>query len=291
MVTLRRVLLAMLLLPTLILAALPPELVPLFNAIRVKESASHPWSIYDNTAAKSYRLASRAEAEKLAKDLVSRGHNLDLGLFQLNWQWQQKRPGLTLDNVFDPVMNESVAQTVLAEFYATARTLYSNIDDAIRMAVGAYNNGKVRVHNPRYVNGVYRIAGLPHPYADEGGAAAVASAPPVRGAGPAEEDWGVASELSRWFKGAPSLAALLHLADDDMGDQATADDESPATLIAAVLAIALVAGLLILGLLLGLKLIPLLFGTAGLFAKRAALFAVLRMQRRIASETSRLARM
>jgi type IV secretion system protein VirB1 len=293
MVTLRRAVLGLLLaLPTLLLAALPPELVPYFAGIRARESAGYPWSIYDNTTAKSYRLPNRAAAEQLAKDLVARGHNLDLGLFQINWHWQQKRPSLTLDNVFDPAMNESVAETILGEFYVAARSVYSNAADAIRMAVGAYNNGKVRVHNPKYVNAVYQLAGQPQPYADAGDPGSLVARTPLPGTPHGTEDWGVGAELARWFTGAPSLAILL---DDARADSpADVDAASSTALLAALAAVAAVAVLLLLGgalLLVSIKLVPLAVGAVGLSAKRVALAAALRLHRRISSETARLARL
>jgi hypothetical protein len=158
--------------------AFPPELERFFAAIRVRESKGHPWSIYDNTAARSYRFNSRAEAEQKARELVAAGHNPDLGLYQLNWRYQGRRPGVSLDNVFDPSVQESVARVVLTEFYRAAQRVYLRVEDAIRMAVGAYNNGRIHLDNPRYVNAVYRIAGLPPPYASEapGTTTAVASA-------------------------------------------------------------------------------------------------------------------
>lgn len=282
--------LALLLVPGLLLA-FPVELEPFFQAIRQKESAGHPWSIFDNTAHRSYRLGSRTEAERVAVDLVARGHNLDLGLFQVNWYWQGRRPGLTLANVFDPVVNENIARTIFAEFYAASRAIHSNVDDAIRMAVGAYNNGKVRQHNPKYVNGVYRLARLPLPYADEGNSpivatsAATAAAP--KGAAPSSEN-DAGSELARWFKGNPSLALLLDWSDRDV----TGSPDTSASTALVMLAIAPLAAvvMLLLAIVILFKLAPVLLAAVGLFAKRAALFTAFRIGRRFSSELNRLVR-
>lgn len=291
---LARLLMAAVLLLPASLPALAPELEPFFQAIRQKESAGHPWAIFDNTTHRSYRPASRGEAEKLARELVARGHNLDLGLFQLNWHWQGRRPNLTLDNVFDPAVNEAVARTVLAEFHAAARAVHASAEEAIRMAVGAYNNGKVRAHNPGYVNGVFRLAGLAPPYAVTGdvarfGAASVAHA--GRTALDRDEDAAPA------FRMPAGLVALLDETDavpEPLADWLPVDTLSVDTLsvdtllLPLVVALAAIAALGVVALI-ALKLLPWLLLGAGGVAKRAVLLAALRVQQRIASQSARLA--
>jgi len=274
--------LLLLLMPAL-LPALAPELEPFFQAIRQKESAGHPWVIFDNTTHRSYRLASRTEAEKVARELVARGHNLDLGLFQLNWHWQGRRPNLTLDNVFDPAINEAVARTIFAEFYAAARAVHASTEDAIRMAVGAYNNGKVRAHNPGYVNGVFRLAGLAPPYSTTGDAPVRGPVPAVRPARGGDDEHGDAAPPFRLPAG---VVALLDETDDAV-EPPTSWLASDAVLLPAVLALVAV-GVLIASALVGLKLVPWLLADAGSVAKRALLLAALRAQQRLASQTTRL---
>lgn len=281
---------AALALPTVLLAALPAELVPFFAAIRAKESAGQPWAIFDNTTHQSFILPSRAVAEQKAHELIAKGHNLDLGLYQINWHWQRKRPNLTLANVFDPAVNASVAEIIFAEFYAAARAIHTNVDDAIRMAVGAYNNGKVRVHNPKYVNAVYRLASLAPPYANELDAGPVAQRGVLAASRRNEVELGKDSELARWFTGAPSLAILLDLADGDV-ERLDADTDAPATALPAALAAVAAVVVLLLGavlLVLSVKVLPFLAGTLGALAKRAAIAAALRLHRGIDAQTSRM---
>jgi type IV secretion system protein VirB1 len=280
--------------PTLLLA-LSPELDAVFIGIRKRESGGNPFAIFDNTTRKSYLFTNRGDAETKAQELVARGHNLDLGLYQLNWKWQGRRPGLTLQNVFDAALNEKMARTVLEEFYTAARALYPSRDEAVRMAVGAYNNGKVRVHNPTYVNGVYRLSGLAMPYGSEDlVAAAPRRAPAVavnRGVERAESD------LARAYRGDPRQATLSALSTPD-GDEALPMaeedfDDSGAEGMLALLSLVAVAMLVVLLLAL-LKLLPWVAGAAGAAAKRvalrAAMHAALAAQRRVASDTQRMAR-
>lgn len=140
---------------------LPEELVPYFNAIRQTESANYPWTIYDNTARKSYRLANRELAEAKAKELIALERDLDLGLMQLNCKFQCKRKGVTLDNIFDPEINVGIAKTVFMEFWTQARKVSTEFSTRIIATVGAYNNGKVTKPNSSYVEKVWRAMGKP----------------------------------------------------------------------------------------------------------------------------------
>ena len=142
-------------------ATLPAELEPYFAAIRQVESRGHPWSIFDNTARRSYQLGSRAEAESKARELIAYGHNLDLGVMQLNCRYQCQRPGVSVDNIFDPEVNVSVARVVFMEFWEQARRVSTEFLSRIIAAVGAYNNGRVLLPNPGYVQKVWRQMGRP----------------------------------------------------------------------------------------------------------------------------------
>jgi hypothetical protein len=140
---------------------LPSELEPYFNAIRMVESRNHPWSIFDNTTRQSYRLNTRAEAEAKAAELVKYGHNVDLGLMQLNCRYQCKRPGVSLDNIFDPQVNVNTARIIFLEFWEQARRISTEFNARIMAAVGAYNNGRVGTPNTSYVQKVWQQLGKP----------------------------------------------------------------------------------------------------------------------------------
>lgn len=142
-------------------ATLPAELEPYFNAIRMVESKNHPWSIYDNTSRQSYRLASRAEAEAKAAELIQYGHNVDLGLMQLNCKYQCKRPGVGLANIFDPQINVNTAKIIFMEFWDQARRISTDFNARVMATVGAYNNGRVGTPNVDYVRKVWQQLGKP----------------------------------------------------------------------------------------------------------------------------------
>lgn len=138
---------------------LPSELEPYFNAIRMVESRNHPWSIFDNTTRQSYRLNSRAEAEAKAAELIKYGHNVDLGLMQLNCRYQCNRPGVGLANIFDPAINVATAKIVFLEFWEQARRISTEFNARVMAAVGAYNNGRVGTPNVSYVQKVWNQMG------------------------------------------------------------------------------------------------------------------------------------
>lgn len=140
---------------------LPSELEPYFNAIRMVESRNHPWSIFDNTTRQSYRLNTRAEAEAKAAELVKYGHNVDLGLMQLNCRYQCSRPGVGIANIFDPEINVNTAKIIFMEFWEQARRISTDFSARIMAAVGAYNNGRVGTPNTSYVQKVWQQLGKP----------------------------------------------------------------------------------------------------------------------------------
>ncbi|MDT8992884.1 transglycosylase SLT domain-containing protein [Curvibacter sp. APW13] len=138
---------------------LPSELEPYFNAIRMVESRNHPWSIFDNTTRQSHRLNTRAEAEAKAAELIKYGHNVDLGLMQLNCRYQCSRPGVGLANIFDPEINVNTAKIIFMEFWEQARRISTEFNARIVAAVGAYNNGRVGTPNVSYVQKVWQQMG------------------------------------------------------------------------------------------------------------------------------------
>lgn len=253
---------------------LPPVLAPFFAAILQKESSGQPWTIYDNTERRSYTFSSRASAEQRAGELLAMRHNIDVGLYQLNFKYQGSRPGVSLSNIFDPAVNEAIARTVLYEFYQAAQAVYARTEDAVRMAIGAYNNGRVRVHNPTYVNSVYRLAGLSPPYASEGIVQSAASASTQFAAdGPARSRYaGVDARSggrSRWNGGDEEAGS----APADASSAAQATTEKVVSAVGVVLTAAVVVAALAL---LAKLLLPLIGKALATMLKRALLRAAAR---------------
>ena len=155
--------------------AQPFQLDDVLAAIERVESSGRPWTILDNATGQSLDLPSRAQAERIAADRLGLGHNLDLGLYQIN-SIQLRRPDAALATIFDPGVQVQLARTILLEFLAQARELYGDTDLAWERAIGAYNDGNVRADNLPYVGRVLRQLGrtpLQRPAAADVRAAAI----------------------------------------------------------------------------------------------------------------------
>jgi hypothetical protein len=122
------------------------------------ESAGRPWVIRDNATGQAVELPDRRGAEAAAAVRLQLGHNLDLGLYQIN-SVHLRRPGVNLSTVFDPAVQQSLARTILAEFLQRARAIYGNTEFAWERAIGAYNDGQVESDNEPYVTRVLRVLG------------------------------------------------------------------------------------------------------------------------------------
>ncbi|MFY9781068.1 MAG: lytic transglycosylase domain-containing protein [Candidatus Baltobacteraceae bacterium] len=111
-------------------------------AIISVESRGWPWSIRDNTENRAYAMRTRDAATRAATLLVNAGHNVDLGLMQVNSQnlgWL----GLRVDQVFDPCTNIAAGGRILTEDYVNAARVYGAGQLALYHAFEAYNSGKM----------------------------------------------------------------------------------------------------------------------------------------------------
>ena len=89
---------------------------------------------------RSYHPSSEEEAVRIARDLISQGHSIDMGLGQINsanLDWL----GLTVDTVFDSCTNVSASERVLRDGYDRARAQGSDPETALHQALSAYNTG------------------------------------------------------------------------------------------------------------------------------------------------------
>src|SRR5664279_3795719 len=102
------------------------------------ESGGWPLTIHDNSAARSYRFADRRHAETTANTLLAAGHNVDLGLAQINSS-NLAGLGLTTAEVLDPCTNLRAGATILRRAYATAAGRFGPGQAALRFALSAYN--------------------------------------------------------------------------------------------------------------------------------------------------------
>ncbi len=105
------------------------------------ESGFNRFAIGVNGAThRSYHPSSQEEATRIARDLIDKGHSIDMGLGQINsenLEWL----GLTVESVFDSCTNLSASEKVLREGYDRARAKGSDPKTALHQALSAYNTG------------------------------------------------------------------------------------------------------------------------------------------------------
>jgi type IV secretion system protein VirB1 len=138
-----------------------PQVGPVtMHAIIRTESGGNPWIIGDNTTAGSIRPATKAEAVDVAKDLIGKGHNLDIGLGQVNSR-NLAGLGLSVDQVFDPCTNLAASAAILTDNYRRAVKTHGKGQQALLAALSAYNTGSlVRGFGNGYVQKVVNNSGV-----------------------------------------------------------------------------------------------------------------------------------
>lgn len=112
------------------------------------ESGAWPWTIGDNTAGRSYFEPTYGDAAVLARYLYNRGHNLDLGLAQVNTV-HLPTMRVSVEQALTPCTNLAMSQEVLMGDWHTAISHFG--PDAARAepssillyAISAYNTGSL----------------------------------------------------------------------------------------------------------------------------------------------------
>lgn len=122
--------------------ACAPSVVPeTLAAIAHVESRFDPLAIGVNRGGQRPRRArDAAEAARVARELLARGANIDLGLAQINssnLSWL----GLSVEDAFDPCRNLEAASTVLRAGYRVSGDTAADRQSALRIALSRYNTG------------------------------------------------------------------------------------------------------------------------------------------------------
>lgn len=143
------------------------------KAIMKVESNGNHLVVFDNGPAhlpfskrkphwKSYSPKTKADATKLVKSLLAKGHLLDVGLMQINsnnWHYL----GLNATTVFEPCKNVAAAGRLLAENYQRAVEYTGKQGQVpLALALSAYNTGSFS-RGSGYVTKVLKAAGLLKP--------------------------------------------------------------------------------------------------------------------------------
>lgn len=134
-------------------------------AIVQVESGGWPWAIHDNTAGRSDDPPTYGHAVAIANALIAQGHNVDLGLAQVN-SGNLAALGLTPAQALAPCANLAAGARILEGDYSRARAHFGTAftqrypRTVLLYAVSAYNTGSLFA-GARYVRKVVDAALLP----------------------------------------------------------------------------------------------------------------------------------
>jgi type IV secretion system protein VirB1 len=134
-----------------------PDVAPsTMHAIVAVESGGKPWALNDNTSGRRYEPRSYAEALSTARDLIGRGHSVDVGIAQVNssnFAGYRVTPAAMLM----PCQNLIIGSAILSGAYRWSAATYGNRRRALWGAVSAYNTGSLTAGS-RYVDLVVSAA-------------------------------------------------------------------------------------------------------------------------------------
>jgi len=150
-------------LEALILECAPGVAPQTMAAIISVESGGNPWQIGNNTLKKPHRPTPKSyeEAVAVAKALISRGDNIDIGLAQIN-SANLRRLNLSVEDVLIPCNNIKTGGKILKDFYIKASGKFGHGQQALFHALSGYNTGSLYAgtgYVKKIINAAYK--GLP----------------------------------------------------------------------------------------------------------------------------------
>lgn len=110
------------------------------------ESKGNPYDINDNTARRSYSYSNAQRARIAARELIRAGHNIDIGLAQINISNMEKY-GIAVRAAFNPCYNVFIGSYILLQGYKIALGRFRNSKIALYRALEYYNSGRFHGDN------------------------------------------------------------------------------------------------------------------------------------------------
>lgn len=131
-------------LEVLIMQCAPGVSPQTMSAIIQVESAGNPWQIGNNTLKRPHKPTPRSyqEAVMVANHLISIGHNIDIGLAQINSK-NLRMLNLSVEQVLVPCTNIAAGGKILRDFYTRASSKYGHGQQALYHALSGYNTGSL----------------------------------------------------------------------------------------------------------------------------------------------------
>jgi type IV secretion system protein VirB1 len=125
-----------------ILASLcaPGTDISILRAVASVESHFNPFAVRDNTTRESWTPHSIDTAASIAKERLTEGHSVDIGLMQIN-SANLTALGMTVENAFDACHSLTAANRILLSAFA-AGSNETERQAALLIALSRYNTGK-----------------------------------------------------------------------------------------------------------------------------------------------------
>lgn len=130
----------------------------IISAIIKVESSGYPWVINDNTTKKILRFSTQDEVTEKANELLNKGHNLDLGLSQINSS-NLKKLNLSVEQVIEPCTNLKAAASIFNNFYKIASLKFKDKDQTLFHTLSAYNTGSF-YKGYKYAEKVFKLINI-----------------------------------------------------------------------------------------------------------------------------------
>ena len=105
------------------------------------ESHGNPFAIDDDSTHKSYNFQNASDAIDTAKYLIDQGHNIDVGLAQINII-NIRRYRINLRDIFNPCYNVFIGSYILLQGYNIALNRFGNPQIALFRSLEYYNSGR-----------------------------------------------------------------------------------------------------------------------------------------------------
>lgn len=117
----------------------------IMSAIVKVESGGNPWALNVNN--RGIRLLAQPKTKEEAISWINwfdnHGYNIDIGIAQVNIK-NIKKMNMNATDFLDPCLNLKVASQILLANYKSSSKQANNSDDAIKLAISAYNTGNFR---------------------------------------------------------------------------------------------------------------------------------------------------
>lgn len=126
--------------PDILMLCAPNVETALVEQIIAVESSGNLLALNVNGAKLDRKPSSAADAAEIAREYISKGHTVDLGLMQVN-STNLKSLGYRIEDMFEPCKNIAAGAKIFSQFFRSAKARFGDEAQAVLAALSAYNTG------------------------------------------------------------------------------------------------------------------------------------------------------